>query len=188
MMECPRCGREIEPKTLPNGKTVRHCQVCGWGQERVEAALGGEEKPRREGRVTGKTFIKLGLMWLITLLIILGPYYLIVYGIGAGLSQTGTFQTLGLSPTPESVSEAINPKYWYVIGIYLLICLAFSPGYDPDNLGLFGSPMVDNPFTYEDDWNRMMLTFVALMLPGKFVLWTLHGSWQVLKAVARIGS
>ena len=42
----------------------------------------------------------------------------------------------------------------------------FTPSYDPNNMGLWGT-YIDNPFSWEDDWNRGMQTLAVILLPGK---------------------
>ncbi len=66
--------------------------------------------------------------------------------------------------------------------IYLVLAAAVTPRYDSDNLGLFGSPLIDNPLSWTDDYNRSMRTLFFLLLPGKLVFATLKLTYRTVRA------
>ena len=38
-MECPKCASPTKRENLPGGGAAFYCEECGWGRERVEAAV-----------------------------------------------------------------------------------------------------------------------------------------------------
>jgi hypothetical protein len=67
------------------------------------------------------------------------------------------------------------------MSVYVVIAGLVTPEYDPDNLGLFGSRHIDNPFSMEDDRNRTMRTLATLLLPGKCVWFAGAGTVHALR-------
>ncbi len=52
--------------------------------------------------------------------------------------------------------------------IYLPLGYFVRPKPRMDNLGLFG-PFIGNPFRYSDDLNRMLLSWMIMLFPGRLV-------------------
>jgi hypothetical protein len=51
---------------------------------------------------------------------------------------------------------------------YCLASYKFIPKPDTSNVGLLGG-MIDHPFRYSDDLNRILIVFLILMYPGRFI-------------------
>jgi len=70
--------------------------------------------------------------------------------------------------------------YWMLMATYLMAsyCVEVSP--DTSNMGL-GGTMIDNPFSFEDDYNRAKLKIALFVWPGKVVWWTLGRSWRAIR-------
>lgn len=64
-----------------------------------------------------------------------------------------------------------------VLILYCLISYSFIPKPDTSNIGWLGG-LIDHPFRYSDDLNRMLVFFYIILLPGRFiattVLQTIH--------------
>ena len=109
-------------------------------------------------------FIKLFFGWLFSIALVAGPYVaLLVY----------------FPDTPFW----IHLTYWIVMVTYLLAAWTTNPEYDDTNLGWAGG-LVDNPFSFEDDFNRLGLAVTLLLIPGKIVVWTLAATWLTLTGKA----
>ncbi len=54
------------------------------------------------------------------------------------------------------------------LGLYLITGYFVRLRPDTSNLGWFGG-LMDNPFRYSDDINRLLLLFALLLLPGRLV-------------------
>lgn len=177
-MLCPRCGNDVTSGELPGGGTAFHCETCGWGRQAFEAArVGGEggEGSEPAAPLTMGVFARLLGMWIISAAIVLGPYYGIIHG-GPLLASSITG---GLAEVSSArIAEGLTPGYWIAMAIYLALGLVFTPKVDMTNLGWFGG-MVDNPFSYEDNWNRTLFTFAILLFPAKVVCATLGGTWRL---------
>ena len=121
---------------------------------------------------------RLGLLWPIALLVVFGPYLAIVHGI-PWLVQSQGWEFI--AATSESLAASLNPGYWIVMAIYVVIAGLVTPEYDPENLGLFGSRHIDNPFSMQDDQNRAMRKLSLLLLPGKCVWFAGVGTLQAFR-------
>jgi hypothetical protein len=176
-MDCPRCDKPVVEDHTPDGAKIFYCDACGWGKEKArEKKQGAEVAQIRIRYVPLKTFLKLILLWLLSVLVVFGPFAALVFGIPIFVEAA----EINIEPpTPAGVAGFLTPGYWIAIAIYLLISILLSPSYDPDNLGLFGSRWIDNPLSYEDDFNRTMRSLAILLLPGKYVWYTLRGTLRV---------
>lgn len=167
-MNCPKCGNLCSTRE-GEGPAGFYCKKCGWGKEGLSPAP--SDSPLSVG-----LFIKLGLLWALSVVIVVGPYLLFLYGI----PELVTSITQGHAEMdPEKVRDALTPRYLWGMAIYLLLGVAFSPRYDPGKLGLFGNVFLDNPFSYEDDFNRTMLALSLLLAPAKIVWATLRSTWRL---------
>lgn len=59
-----------------------------------------------------------------------------------------------------------------IVLLYIGISFFFIPRPDSDNLGWMGG-LVNDPFHYSDDWNRILLFWRGLLAPGRFVAGTI---------------
>lgn len=84
--------------------------------------------------------------------------------------------TLGFAVGPYLILEQLLPVsgsklfVGYVCGLLTYVGLAYliEPSWDPENLGWWGG-RIDNPFTWEDDWNRAMRNLAVALWPGKLM-------------------
>lgn len=66
------------------------------------------------------------------------------------------------------------PAWGWTVGwsiglvLYLLMAHYFVPTPDMGNLGWFGG-ILDNPFRWSDDWNRLLIFLWIVLIPGRFV-------------------
>jgi hypothetical protein len=67
--------------------------------------------------------------------------------------------------------------------VYLGIAWLIRPQADTTNLG-WGGGLIDDPFRYSDDWNRNLLFFSLVLLPGRIVT---DGLWDLLRLVVGAG-
>lgn len=57
--------------------------------------------------------------------------------------------------------------------VYLIISWVLHPKPDQSNMGWAGG-IIDNPFRWSDDMNRMLLFFLVILSPGKLMLFSIH--------------
>ncbi len=66
---------------------------------------------------------------------------------------------------------------------YVLVCTLLDPHPDHEDLG-FGGGLLDNPLSYSDNWNRILLTIAVFSdLFGGPGRWVGHGFVRVLSAL-----
>lgn len=104
--------------------------------------------------------VKLTLGWLFSLTLVLGPWL-------AGLIWW------------PGMPGWVHVAYPIAMFTYLAAAATTTPDYDETNLGWAGG-MIDNPFSFEDDHNRMGLAYAIFLLPGKVVCWTLVVTWALV--------
>jgi hypothetical protein len=157
-MECPMCNRPVKQDETPDGELRLWCPACGWGA--------GDAPAEEADDHTDQTAVwKLLLLWAAGLTVVIGPYFALRYGLPSLFD-------IGLRGADEAYAKylaALNG--WYGIGMatYLAAAGLFTPTYDPDNVGFFGG-MIDNPFSFQDDYERTKRTLLFVLLPGK-VFW-----------------
>ena len=83
--------------------------------------------------------------------------------------------------TPDKLADSLTPGYWIFLATYLGLASIFSPKCDTENLGMFGIPWLNNPFTYQDNVNRSLLLIVILLAPGHFFWFTARGTVGLIK-------
>ena len=70
------------------------------------------------------------------------------------------------------VLEVRSPAALVAIGagtlVYLVLGYFVHPKPDTSNLGLVGG-MMNDPFRYSDDVNRLLLTLLVVLVPGRFI-------------------
>ena len=182
-MECPKCGQNIQGEKVPDGSLAFFCKACGWGRDHALARKAGMSLEDPPGRIVPLSiWIKLALSWTASLVITLGPFLVIVFGLPALIDRIGLSNHS--DATPAKLSADLTPIYWIILVVYLGLANILSPKFDPDNLGLFGGPWIDNPFTFEDDYNRVLMFFAIVLAPGKFVWFTIHRTIRVMKKLA----
>jgi hypothetical protein len=72
--------------------------------------------------------------------------------------------------------------YGLVMVVYLMGAAAVELEVDRHNLGWAGG-LIDNPFSFQDDFERKKLGVMLLLLPGKVVVATLAGTWRALRGL-----
>lgn len=177
-MDCPRCNHHLQPERTDIEGVIYHCTQCGWGSDRLSAKDPSDENlTSLTPKIPAATWIKLPIFLTISFLIIVGPFLLLVFGPPIlGLVAGWEF----LDANPDRIAASLTPGYWIAVAIYLMLASLVDGGVEFDNLGLFGG-MVDNPLSVEDDFNRAKLVLTILLIPGKFVLFTLKGTFLILK-------
>ena len=167
-MKCPVCNAETRRQSRSDGTEGPVCSECGWGSE-VPAATESPESIR------GAAFYsRYGLMWVLTVVVVAGPYF----GIRYFLVEMGEFVETG------NALAKLNLHYGWVLLAYLGVCWAVTPEYDRNNLGIFGgNPRGKyNPaWTPEQHYNRFMRTLSGLLMPGKIVVATVTKTWSLLR-------
>lgn len=108
---------------------------------------------------SAKSLIGLALGWVLTLGLLIGPYIaLVTYDAQAWMVYS----------------------YWLLMLTYLMAAYVIDVNPDTSNLGI-GGTMINNPFSYEDDYNRAALKLALFLWPGKVVWWTLGRTWRVIR-------
>jgi len=82
-----------------------------------------------------------------------------------------------------AIKETSGSNRWaLIIGliIYLVIAFFITPEPDTKNLGLLGG-LIDHPFRISDDFNRFLLFFYILLLPGKLIIFSFQAIYKLLK-------
>lgn len=164
-MECPACGRPVQQHKLPDGSIDFSCGSCGWGQ--------GPPPPEWQDEPARPSLGRLGLYWVLAVLVVLGPYLALRIGVPM-LLDTGV---QAFAEASDRFVGALNVHYWWVAAAYVFLSAAFSPTYDHDKLGWFGG-YIDNPFSWQDDWERQKRTWAAILLPGKVVVAAITLTWK----------
>ena len=74
-----------------------------------------------------------------------------------------------------TVSQSLNfinmMIFLLILFGYCLLSYKFIPRPDKSNMGLLGG-IIDHPFRYTDDLNRVLILFLVLMYPGRFITLT----------------
>jgi hypothetical protein len=180
-MECPKCGSDLEPHPQEIG-AIHICEKCGWGRDPAAVRAAASQSPGDDARrIPTATWVKLPIFWILSLIVCVGPYVAIVYGLPWLVEQV-EIPLRGLSS--GELQGKINPGYWIVLAIYLGFASVVSGGVDFSNLGL-GGTMIDNPFSLEDDYNRAALNLAILAAPGKIVIFTLVGTIRIFMLMIR---
>ena len=118
-------------------------------------------------------FGKLAVVWALSLAVLLIPYFALRFG---APWIVGSYRSDGRIVVACAVYRfvvALNIHYWWVFAAYVILAAVITPNYDRENMGLFGT-FIDNPFSFQDDYNRTMFTLMILLAPGKIVAHTLH--------------
>lgn len=175
-MQCPKCAADAITHHPRSGPVQYYCESCGWGMDRVfddaEASAG----------VSSGTYLKLGLFWLMTLIILIGPFF----GLLWAADQTLVDLPGGLSGLDERFVDGLYRHYWWVMLVYLAVCWTFTPSFDRENMGIFGAGYHGNPaVTREHHANRLLYSLHTWLVPGKIVLATVAATWQLLRGRRR---
>lgn len=161
---------------------IHICEKCGWGRDPDAVRRTADGLSGNHGRhISTATWVKLPIFWALSLLICLGPYVAVVYGL-PWLAGQGEISWSGLNSA--DLQAKINPTYWIVLALYLAFASLVSGGVDFSNLGL-GGTMIDNPFSLEDDYNRVALNLAVIAIPGKIVLLAVIGTFRVFTLMLR---
>ena len=112
--------------------------------------------------MTRATLIALIGKWILAVAILFGPAAAILY----------------------AVPELAGLKFWGIYaGVWAVVLVIaryveFCP--DTDDLGWFGG-LIDDPFSWSDDWNRSLLWWRLLFTPPKFVVNTFFDTIETVK-------
>ena len=183
-MNCPKCNHFLTPKKLSADSTrppaqILHCGNCGWETKRIQNSQNDRQPASVSGYdLSAATGIKVLGLWMLSIIIIAGPYFLL-------MQIPFFFSSLDpdlFNPTEASakMEQLLTPGYWIFMSIYIAACgLIKSQDVDRGNLGWFGG-LVDNPFTFSDDINRFKFRMLLLMIPGKIILITVTATWKLV--------
>lgn len=91
----------------------------------------------------------------------LRPVGLVLRGaLAGGLIGYGAFLAAGASRPLATLS---------LLGFYLFVAYFVNPKPDPTNVGWAGG-LIDHPFRWSDDKNRLLFALKVLLLPGRFAV------------------
>jgi hypothetical protein len=182
------CGKILERIDRPvpgrsDPKRIFYCEHCGWGKKQLEEK---ESPPEQDlGQTTDytlSTWLKLGGLWILSAAIIIVPYILITNQLPSVLSSFDP-ELFNAQEVKVRLTEALNPKYWLVLAAYIGICGFFQPpDVDWNDMGWFGG-LVNNPFSYSDDINRLKFWFFLLMIPGKIIVATMTATYRLISTM-----
>lgn len=173
-MDCPQCGHRAKQAEDADGGVRFFCPTCGWGLDPTGSAAVDEGPwvPK------GADWLKLGLLWAVSVAVLVGPFFALWFGARSVLDVAAAHAR---SPV-EPFHHGLIVHYWWIMLVYLLVAALFTPKYDSSDLGLFGSPFLDNPFSWSDDYNRFMMGLFFLLVPGKLVIITLKNTYRMARA------
>lgn len=64
--------------------------------------------------------------------------------------------------------------------LFFYISYYIVPKPDYSNVGWFGG-LVDNPFRYSDDLNRILILFMVILYPGRFLAQTMIQAFYLIR-------
>lgn len=117
-----------------------------WGESYNPGGVGGFEQP------THKPIHK---RWAV-----LTRFAVSAAAIGAGLYFLFAY---GVEPTHKTVALTMGATF-----VYLFLSFVIRPAPDMNNIGWLGG-LMDHPFRYSDDINRVLLWLKLLLLPGRLI-------------------
>lgn len=71
-------------------------------------------------------------------------------------------------------------KFIIILFIYCLVSYMIVPKPDYSNIGWFGG-LINNPFRFSDNLNRMLIFLMFLLYPGRFIAITFVQTFHLLK-------
>ena len=170
-MDYPNCNQSINPTEKPDGSLAFACGHCGWGQDRLVDS--GDDAPAELEPVN---WGKLAAYWTGALIVVFGPYIALRIGVPLAIAQApGLEDHIAM----DRVMTMINMHYWWIMALYVTIAALITPSVDRDNMGL-GGTWIDNPFSFDDDYNRAMFKLAIFLLPGKVVWIAIRNTYYVL--------
>jgi hypothetical protein len=128
-----------------------------------------------------QTLGKVLLGWVLSAGVVALPYVALRYGV-PWLIETQLDIGAGVDVKDLAFrwELLVYRHYWWVLIVYLLAAGIITPRYDREEMGLFGT-FVDNPFSYQDDYNRAMFGVMVVLTPGKIVWLTLHTTFVEIR-------
>lgn len=75
-------------------------------------------------------------------------------------------------------------KFLFFLFIYCFISYKVAVQPDTSNVGWLGG-LIDNPFRYTDDLNRMLVVLFVLLYPGRFISTTVIQTVLFIKGIIR---
>lgn len=127
-------------------------------------------EPRHRDEGLREEVLHLFKYWLATAMTIIIPYL----AVRLTLPYLWDILEVATEADLDYAITVVNLNYWWVFLVYVFIANLITPRWDPDDLGLFGSRHIDNPFSWTDDYNRAMRNLALLLFPGKIVWFTLR--------------
>lgn len=153
MRNCPRCNKPTRRfNASSTGAELFICTACGWTQD--QSTLAPPEKPLPPVWV-----ILCG--WVFALMLVVGPYVCLLVAF-------------------PNMPAWVHGVYWLLMVAYLVFANTSEFDYDETNMGLFGTT-INNPFTFEDDLNRMGFALSVLSVPGRIAWGTVECTWRLLR-------
>jgi len=153
MMKCPVCNSPVKRERIPNGE-VMYCPSCGWGMDRARALREQAESEEPVGHAKPNlVLVMVGLVFAVAFIV--GPYVAMMHYL-------------------PNVEPWMQLTYWLTMVCYLGIAATTTVHYDDTNLG-WGGGLIDNPFSYEDDRNRLAMGVAIALVPGKMIKWSVVG-------------
>lgn len=174
-MKCPKCSADIPVHEESGRNAIFICPECGWGEEKLNP-------PEVSARARLLWYLQLAGLWVLTVVILIGPWVGLHY-----LFEYLSMEVGGMAQIEEMTDDlaaGLNRHYWWVMLLYILLCWSIRlPGYDPGNLGMFGShPGRSNPaITSEQHYNRFMNTIHLFLMPGQIVATTVTVTWGLFR-------
>lgn len=183
-MNCPKCNQPLSRTDRPgagarNAGPVFFCENCGWGKERLGKESADQVAAAAAVDLSAGTWVKLLGLWILSAAFVIAPYVLLVKApLLFGGADPAVFNPAAAS---ERMAAALNPHYWIVVAVYILICWTFNPPeVDRHNMGWFGG-LVDNPFSFTDDINRSKFMILLLMIPGRIIVMTVMATYRLIQ-------
>ncbi len=168
LMKCPVCNAKARIQSRSDETEGPVCPECGWGSEVSEVS-------ERTEAIRGVGFyLRYGLMWVLTVIVVAGPYL----GIRYLLVEMGEFVETG-----DALAK-LNLHYGWILLAYIGVCWAVTLEYDRSNLGIFGghpNSKYNPAWTPEQHANRFMRTSSVFLMPGKVVVDTVATTWNLLR-------
>lgn len=90
----------------------------------------------------------------------------------------------GLAWGIHHLAPALSTRGWGMAGLATLIYLALAhvlrPEPDHSDMGLMGG-LIDNPFSWSDDYNRFLFSLQITLFPGRFIARSLLSSIDLFR-------
>lgn len=168
-MECPSCNRRLVGELREDHTYDFRCASCGWGKQTLESTEIVEDIQQIKWRVWP--------YWGLTLIFAMAGYWLL-----NGYAVAAFDFAFPDSTAREFFGEATPLLIYGTITLptYLAMSWMFQPTFEVDDGKWFGWPL-NNPFTWDDDYNFMKMVLAIFLWPGKFMIFTVQFTRAVLR-------